>query len=306
VDETLSEFLALMQPRSKARVWSNDDMLPGGVLPAAVAGKEKKGQRVDIAAAATAKAAAAARRAKALAAGDEAAEGGDGVAFEGEDAGSSDEYEAEVFDAAAGGKGAARTGGALRKKGAAAVDSESESEEEEEGEGEGRKDRLVVDAGVSDLDYLRGRMKPKLDDEDEEGDEEEEQEEEEEEEEEEEGEQQAAAGSDEQRDGDQRMLDAGSQGEEAAADGALDASARGDQRGVGPSAAAAAGGGGAAALDDAQQQIMETGRLFVRNLSYETGEADLSEAFGAFGALEEVHLVLDRWGRGLGAGAGAG
>jgi hypothetical protein len=33
-DEKLSEFLALMQPRSKARVWSNDEVLPGGVLPA--------------------------------------------------------------------------------------------------------------------------------------------------------------------------------------------------------------------------------------------------------------------------------
>ena len=38
----------------------------------------------------------------------------------------------------------------------------------------------------------------------------------------------------------------------------------------------------------------ETGRLFVRNLPYAATEADLAEAFGEHGELEEVHLVLDR------------
>ncbi|KAI8464255.1 MAG: hypothetical protein J3K34DRAFT_380531 [Monoraphidium minutum] len=39
---------------------------------------------------------------------------------------------------------------------------------------------------------------------------------------------------------------------------------------------------------------MDTGRLFVRNLAYDVSEAELSEAFGRHGSLEEVHLVLDR------------
>lgn len=44
-----------------------------------------------------------------------------------------------------------------------------------------------------------------------------------------------------------------------------------------------------------EASIAETGRLFVRNLAYTASEADLSEAFGAFGDVSEVHLVLDRW-----------
>lgn len=49
--------------------------------------------------------------------------------------------------------------------------------------------------------------------------------------------------------------------------------------------------------------FLHTGRLFVRNLAYTATEADLSEAFGRYGDLEEVHLVLDRsvLGRLLGA-----
>lgn len=44
----------------------------------------------------------------------------------------------------------------------------------------------------------------------------------------------------------------------------------------------------------AEAQIQATGRLFVRNLCYGASEADLSEFFGGYGNLEEVHLVLDR------------
>ncbi len=53
--------------------------------------------------------------------------------------------------------------------------------------------------------------------------------------------------------------------------------------------------------------ISETGRLFVRNLAYTASEAELSEAFGRFGDLTEVHLVLDRCVGGGGGGRwGAG
>lgn len=44
----------------------------------------------------------------------------------------------------------------------------------------------------------------------------------------------------------------------------------------------------------AAESIAEYGRLFVRNLPYTATEADLSELFGQFGDVSEVHLVLDR------------
>ncbi|KAK9825631.1 hypothetical protein WJX81_001303 [Elliptochloris bilobata] len=48
------------------------------------------------------------------------------------------------------------------------------------------------------------------------------------------------------------------------------------------------------ALQPAAAAIEETGRLFVRNLPYAATEADLVEAFGEHGELEEVHLVVDK------------
>ncbi|KAI3913878.1 hypothetical protein MKW92_051663 [Papaver armeniacum] len=47
-------------------------------------------------------------------------------------------------------------------------------------------------------------------------------------------------------------------------------------------------------LDDAKKQILETGRLFVRNLPYTASEEDLAETFGKFGDISEVHLVVDK------------
>ena len=36
VDPKLAEFLNLMQPRSKAKIWTNDDMAPPGAAEAKV------------------------------------------------------------------------------------------------------------------------------------------------------------------------------------------------------------------------------------------------------------------------------
>ncbi|KAH7293538.1 hypothetical protein KP509_28G030000 [Ceratopteris richardii] len=47
-------------------------------------------------------------------------------------------------------------------------------------------------------------------------------------------------------------------------------------------------------LGDQQESIVETGRLFVRNLSYATREEDLCELFSKYGELSDVHLVLDK------------
>ncbi|XP_026425511.1 uncharacterized protein LOC113321808 isoform X2 [Papaver somniferum] len=49
-----------------------------------------------------------------------------------------------------------------------------------------------------------------------------------------------------------------------------------------------------AILDDAKKQILETRRLFVRNLPYTASEEDLAEIFGKIGDISEVHLVVDR------------
>ena len=67
---------------------------------------------------------------------------------------------------------------------------------------------------------------------------------------------------------------------------------------VGERAGGAAGSGAevvVAGTEDATEPLIEdTGRLFVRNLPYAATEADLAEAFGEHGELEEVHLVLDK------------
>lgn len=41
------------------------------------------------------------------------------------------------------------------------------------------------------------------------------------------------------------------------------------------------------------QKVLETGRLFLRNINYSTTEADFTELFSPFGALKEVHIALD-------------
>ena len=46
---------------------------------------------------------------------------------------------------------------------------------------------------------------------------------------------------------------------------------------------------------DPADLIADTGRLFVRNLTYSASEADLAELFGEYGDVSEVHVVLDRW-----------
>lgn len=45
---------------------------------------------------------------------------------------------------------------------------------------------------------------------------------------------------------------------------------------------------------DAEDAAAASGRLFLRNLAFTVSEAELSDLFGEYGALQEVHLVLDR------------
>lgn len=47
-------------------------------------------------------------------------------------------------------------------------------------------------------------------------------------------------------------------------------------------------------VNSVEQQILETGRLFIRNISYETSEEDFRNFFLKFGKLDEVHIVVDK------------
>ncbi|KAK9806736.1 hypothetical protein WJX72_000950 [[Myrmecia] bisecta] len=207
-DPKLAEFLQLMQPRRAGTIWSNDDTTPAGSRPAARAANGKQP-----------KAKAASRDPK-----DAAADGdADGDAGEEDDL-----YEDLTVNTQ------------LREDG----DGEDGTEDADGGEGDGAaapKDAAVMDEGVSDLDYLRSRMKVRLSEEAEEPE-----------------------------------LREANQAERSEDEPASDADE--DMSGEAGSEAS----------------IEETGRLFVRNLPFLATEADLSELFGEYGELAEVHLVLDK------------
>ncbi|MEW5307701.1 MAG: hypothetical protein WDW36_010079 [Sanguina aurantia] len=176
-------------------------------------------------------------------------------------------------------------------------EAEQSQEEDEDEQQEGGKDEAVLDAGVSDMDYLRARMRSWDDDDDD---------------------------------------DVGVDVEEAGA-GPPSRSHKGNTPALKPKSTPAAapskataarhpsttthtsdavmrdartdahpdGGssGGAPAPPVAVAVVVEAGdvdsigengRLFIRNLAYSTTETDLSEYFGQWGDLEEVHLVHDR------------
>lgn len=173
----------------------------------------------------------------------------------------------------------------------------SDDEEEEGGDGSGGAlDPVVADAGVSDMDYLRARVRKNF------SDDEEEEEEEATAEEASESEEEAAAGGsegEEGQSGDEEMEEA------AAADGdGLDAIFDGKKKPGKPEKPAAAAEEAepglratAAGRDrdgDPVTSISQTGRLFVRNLPYTATEEDLRAVFAAHGEVEEAHLVLDR------------
>jgi multiple RNA-binding domain-containing protein 1 len=43
-----------------------------------------------------------------------------------------------------------------------------------------------------------------------------------------------------------------------------------------------------------EADVAESGRLFLRNLSYAVSEEDLTNLFGKFGPLAEVHVPLEK------------
>ena len=51
--------------------------------------------------------------------------------------------------------------------------------------------------------------------------------------------------------------------------------------------------------EDDSASVTQTGRLFLRNLTYSATEADIAALLEGFGDLAEVHLVVDKWESGL-------
>mmetsp|Transcript_8890 Transcript_8890/g.26983 ORF Transcript_8890/g.26983 Transcript_8890/m.26983 type:complete len:438 (-) Transcript_8890:12-1325(-) len=284
-DPKLAEFLQLMAPRSKAKTWANDDALPPppplpGPQPDP-AGTARAGVGIDV---------------------------GSDTEDEYQDV---DEVARGRAEAAAGRLGISGGGGGGSDSDGASDDGggpvDSDDDEDGGGGGSGPATADARDDEVSDLEYLRSKMVARKwsDSEDEDEDE---------------GRGAGGRGSGARGGragasggavsgaaGLQPKRVAGREPAKAHADpgvdaGAdvgveMDASARSDV------ARADAGEGApraapievvAEADDDEGASVAESGRLFVRNLAYTATEADLSELFGSYGDLTEVHLVLDR------------
>ncbi|KFM27346.1 Multiple RNA-binding domain-containing protein 1 [Auxenochlorella protothecoides] len=157
---------------------------------------------------------------------------------------------------------------------AAAVQQAVQGSDDEEYEDlEAEKDRLVVDATVSHLDYLKARRKAAFSDDEDEGEE--------------------FCGA---ADSDEEELEAatGPSGGSEAGAGTSGSDAASDEEGD------EAASEGAPEPDPGMQhasqtaEVSDTGRLFVRNLPYAATDDELRELFTAYGEVEEVHIVKDR------------
>jgi multiple RNA-binding domain-containing protein 1 len=182
----------------------------------------------------------------------------------------------------------------------AAEASSSEDDSDDAGENEKNVDAVVVDTGVSDLDYLKSRVRKNFDEDDDVMDdaqiEEEESEDDDEEEsgssdddeEEESEEEEDTKEAKKQTDGeDLDDIFSGKKKRETEANGAA-------VNGQDKNGAGGAGGNRSTRSDDPSTFIAETGRLFVRNLPYSATEDDLKGIFEPYGSLEEVHIVIDK------------
>ncbi len=179
-----------------------------------------------------------------------------------------------------------------------AESSEEGEDSSDDDDEEGGKDAVVVDTGVSDLDYLKSRVRKNFDEdedlqmdlqeEEEENSEEEESSEEESSEEESEDEEKSEK-SGKEEDIEKKQTDGEDLDDIFSGKKKKDTTTNGIENG---------GAHGASRLhrgsDHPSTIIGETGRLFVRNLPYSATEDDLKAIFEPHGALEEVHIVLDK------------
>ena len=156
-------------------------------------------------------------------------------------------------------------------------------EEEDDDEEEGDKDEMVMNTAVSDVDYLKSRMKSNFDS-DHDDVEEEEEEEEESEEEGEESEEGDEENEQEEIDDDLENIfnkKNKTNKESATDDELMPTSNRTEQNKEDED-------------EDPMALIASTGRLFVRNLPYSAAEEDLKAAFEVHGAVADCHIVLDK------------
>ncbi|KAL3138544.1 hypothetical protein ABBQ32_006320 [Trebouxia sp. C0010 RCD-2024] len=159
----------------------------------------------------------------------------------------------------------------------------SEADSDSQDGPDGVKDAAVVDEGVSDLDYLKSRMRV------------------------------GVRGADKETSSQTSSLTDARQGDDTDAEDA-EGGHHGEDEGVQPQDADAVAmqqdrqaSHAHASTKDAdspkvpvtqdggeEEDVGSTGRLFLRNLPFTTTEAELSAAFLEYGDLQEVHLVLDR------------
>lgn len=216
-DPKLQEFLALMQPRHKKAVWSNDDIVQDTHhgMRDTVAGAEHV-QRVE----------------------------GD-VVFDEEHHDSDEEYEQIV---------------APQEDGRVDTDNNGTSQ----------IDEIVVNKGVSDLDYLKSRMKATFSDEEDDD----------------------QSSEESKHDGDeheerQEVASHVQKGDDVCGE---------DSIGVkGTHAPRVAEGTRSGDKEDSPEDlIQQTARLFLRNLPYSANEDDIRSFLEPHGELEDVHIIVDK------------
>ncbi|CAM6084747.1 unnamed protein product [Calypogeia fissa] len=260
-DPELQEFLQLMQPRAKTKIWANDTIT--GVQETGVAQKKRKGDKPNPKGAKVeVKTVDAFARRVPINKGKTSEKLTQlHVRFEDESDSEDDNAEAEA--------GVILSG--ERKDG----DYNNHAVDEE-------KDELVNNETVSDMQYLKSRVKENWSDDDD--DEIQEEFSEEVEDEDEDGFKGTDTSTENQT---EKILDAKEILPELVVDETELAPADSSGQNVGEQVTAT--------IDAEQQEnVSETGRLFVRNLPYTASEEDLTELFGKFGQLSQVHLVLDK------------
>lgn len=272
--DKLEEYLEVMQPRSQARTWSNDQSAKNPDQAIEGKGSKKRSApKAEVVAVANRK------------------PGGDGllvtkshVTFDDDSEGSDEEYQ-EI--------GATKAGSA----------SDNGDEDEIDEDEEESSDNLAKDPTVSDMDYFRSRMSAKIDldeNEDEgegEGEEGEGEDGDADEEMEEEGEEDAAADELERirlvRSGKYVAPEPAPISEQATSSEPRDLLAD-DEEPAQAAQAAKPSSTTAPSGPPPSELAADTGRLFVRNLAYSCTEDDLKTAFGKFGPLAEIHIPVTK------------
>eukprot|EP00898_Chlorokybus_atmophyticus_P002229 jgi/Chlat1/3006/Chrsp2S08920 len=260
-DPQLQEFLAVMQPRRNTKLWANDTVdNDNGGKGGAIAAKKKSSK--DALKAARDEAKPQKVKSKRNKGQKDGSESDDSELYE--------DVHNEVPKSA---------------------DASAESSQQEADDLEEPKSGVVMDDAVSNMDYLRSRVATFNDETDEEEEEE-----------------------DDAKDNDADPLQFdGQNGAVGKHVDAQDDDTDGDEQEAGPSSDAVDAHEhsvhlhgervnekpsvctvNASAAEAEEADLMETGRLFVRNLAYTTTEEELSALFGAYGELSDVHVVRDR------------